>query len=315
MQNLSKNILFGVAVADALGVPIEFKTAQEINIADVDSNYKTAKNRELGFGTWEKPVGTFSDDSSLTFCTAEYLSQNESDLNLLLDRFSDWMSDGYWTTDGDSFDVGRTTHLAILNFDQKRDWTTSGLNTEQDNGNGSLMRISPLLFPLLFDKKITDPYSYIANFSSLTHGHALSIDSCYIYLQFAKHLYTTKDTTSAYTELVKELGGKYKNTPYFARLFSPNFTALPPSDFNNNGFVVGSLELAIHSLLTTSNYREAILKVMALGSDTDTNGAITGALAGILYGYETIPTAWMAPLKRKDAIERLANQLQAAYNK
>ena len=53
---------------------------------------------------------------------------------------------------------------------------------------------------------------------------------------------------------------------------------------------------------------------MSLGKDTDTNGAITGALAGILYGFESIPKHWIKPLKRKENIQLLANNLQNRYN-
>jgi len=89
MSSLAQDILFGVAVADALGVPIEFKFPNEIDLESVKTNYQNELNRLTGFGSWHKPVGTFSDDSSLTFCTAEYLASEETDLNDLMDRFKD----------------------------------------------------------------------------------------------------------------------------------------------------------------------------------------------------------------------------------
>ena len=65
-----------------------------------------------------------------------------------------------------------------------------------------------------------------------------------------------------------------------------------PSGFNNRGFVISSLDIALQALLTTNSYEEAIIKVMSLGKDNDTNGAITGALTGTLYGFESIPSHW-----------------------
>lgn len=76
---------------------------------------------------------------------------------------------------------------------------------------------------------------------------------------------------------------------------------------------MGSLEIALQTILTTNSYEETILKVMSLGKDTDTNGAITGALAGILYGYDSIASHWIEPLKRKENIEELAKQLYLNY--
>lgn len=315
MSNLASDLLFGIAVADALGVPVEFKSPTEINITSVQSNYQDIPNRFAPFGSWNKPVGTFSDDSSLTFCTAEYLAAGETDLNDLMDRFKDWLKNGFWTTDGHTFDVGRTTLLAIENFANDYNWRTAGLNTERDNGNGSLMRIAPLLLPLLFDNTISNPYQYVTDFSSLTHAHPISVDSCFIYLMYAKHLYYSKDASIAFVRLKEELTLKYANNAVFKRIFSEEFLLLDPSIFNPNGFVVGSLEIALHTLLTTTSYEEAILKAISLGKDTDTNAAITGALAGILYGDDSIPLHWVETLKRKEDIEVLANQLYLTYKK
>ncbi|SDH55458.1 ADP-ribosylglycohydrolase family protein [Myroides phaeus] len=315
MPHLAQDLLFGVAVADALGVPVEFCYPNEINMPSVQSNYQDIPNRQTAFGSWNKPIGTFSDDSSLTFCTAEYLANNETNLDNLLERFKDWMKEGYWTADGETFDIGRTTLFAIENYAYGSNWQNCGMKNENDNGNGSLMRISPLLLPLLYDKTITDPYSYISNFSSLTHAHTISVDCCYIYLQFAKHLYHTKNTKLAFTYLKEELSLKFVNNDIFKRLFSDEFLSTDPALFNNRGFVLGSLEIALHTILTTKSYEEAVLKAISLGKDTDTNAAITGALAGLLYGYDNIPTHWLAPLKRKENIELLAEQLHQTYKK
>nr|WP_286412813.1 ADP-ribosylglycohydrolase family protein [Myroides marinus] len=147
----------------------------------------------------------------------------------------------------------------------------------------------------------------MSNFSSLTHAHKIAIDSCYIYLIYTKHLVLTKDAHLAYENLIYELASTYQENEYFKRIFSPSFKEIDPSEFNNRGFVVGNLEIALQIILTTNSYEEAILKVMSLGKDTDTNGAIIGALASISYGFESIPKYSIEPLRRKDNIQLLAN--------
>jgi ADP-ribosyl-[dinitrogen reductase] hydrolase len=90
-----KSVLFGVAVADALGVPVEFKsrkTLQQNPVTDM-----------MGFGTHHVPPGTFSDDSSLTFCLAEALTQG-FDLNVIAQNFVKWYHEDYWTPRGTVFD-------------------------------------------------------------------------------------------------------------------------------------------------------------------------------------------------------------------
>ena len=64
--------------------------------------------------------------------------------------------------------------------------------------------------------------------------------------------------------------------------------------------------LTVH---VTGNYREAVLKAVNLGQDTDTTGAVTGALAGLYYGLGSIPEEWTAQLARKEDIEDLAERL------
>ena len=79
--NTAKDILFGVAVGDALGVPVEFKSRQTISTNPITDM--------IGYGTYHLPAGTWSDDSSLTFCLAEALTQN-FDLNVISQNFVKW---------------------------------------------------------------------------------------------------------------------------------------------------------------------------------------------------------------------------------
>src|SRR6516225_6524493 len=96
LQQIS-GTFFGVAIGDALGVPVEFKTRaylQDNPITDM-----------IGYGSWNQPPGTFSDDSSLTFCTAESLI-NGYDLQHMAQTFLKWYTEGYWTAHGKFFDIG-----------------------------------------------------------------------------------------------------------------------------------------------------------------------------------------------------------------
>ena len=92
----------------------------------------------------------------------------------------------------------------------------------------------------------------------------------------------------------------------FDRLLKGNIFDLPEEKISSSGYVLHTLEASIWCLLTTHNYREAVLKAVNLGSDTDTTGAVCGGLAGLLYGYENIPTGWLAVLARRDGIEDLS---------
>jgi ADP-ribosylglycohydrolase len=104
--NRIKDALLGVAIGDALGVPVEFRSRSDIQ--------KNPVTDMRGYGTYNVPAGTWSDDSSLTFCLAEALTQN-FDLNVIGENFVQWLRHNYWTARGVVFDVGITTRAAINN--------------------------------------------------------------------------------------------------------------------------------------------------------------------------------------------------------
>ena len=79
--------------------------------------------------------------------------------------------------------------------------------------------------------------------------------------------------------------------------------ARPVDGIRSGGFVRDTLEAAPWCLATTSSYAECALAAVNLGNDTDTTAAVAGALAGIVYGIEGIPAAWLATLRGSDVIE------------
>jgi ADP-ribosyl-[dinitrogen reductase] hydrolase len=131
-----KSVLFGVAVGDALGVPVEFNSRQTI--------HKNPVTDMMGYGTYNLPAGTWSDDSSLTFCLAEALTK-EFDLNTIGQNFVKWCYNNYWTPRGNVFDIGIATQQAIDRLAKGEQPDLAGGFDISSNGNGSLMRISPLL--------------------------------------------------------------------------------------------------------------------------------------------------------------------------
>jgi ADP-ribosylglycohydrolase len=99
----------------------------------------------------------------------------------------------------------------------------------------------------------------------------------------------------------------------FERLFKQDISSLEKKEIQSSGYVLHTLEASIWCLLTTDDYRTAVLKAVNLGEDTDTTGAVTGGLAGLLYGYETIPENWISQMARKDDIINLADRLEMYY--
>ncbi len=187
-----KSVLFGVAVGNALGVPVEFKNRPTIR-----------KNPVTDMIGYNLPPGTFSDDSSLTFCLAEALTK-EFDLNTIGENFVKWYHHNYWTPRGKVFDIGITTRRAIDRLAKGKRPDLAGDVEVSSNGNGSLMRISPLLFYLL-DKPIEERFEITKQVSSMTHGHIRSVMACFYYLEFARQLFAERDKFEIYKNLQTEI--------------------------------------------------------------------------------------------------------------
>ncbi|WP_413199234.1 ADP-ribosylglycohydrolase family protein [Nostoc piscinale] len=300
--------LMGLCVGDALGVPVEFTSRAE--------RVKSPVTSMLGYGTWDVPPGTWSDDSSLTFCLADSLCRGFS-LDTIASSFWRWYNEGYWTPQGEVFDIGNTTFLAIVNWKQGTPPLKAGGTNENSNGNGSLMRILPIAYchkALDFPELI----SRVHQVSCITHAHVRSQMACGIYISIAEELLKGANLQTAYLQGLDKIQSLYSadeyllEKPYFARVLGGEIAKLPVEEINSGGYVIDTLEASIWCLLNSSSYAEAVLKAVNLGGDTDTTAAVTGGLAGIYYGVDSIPQEWINQIARKDDIVSLATRFAAA---
>jgi ADP-ribosyl-[dinitrogen reductase] hydrolase len=300
-----KAAFFGFAVGDALGVPYEFKDREKME--------KLPAIEMRGYGTWNQPIGTWSDDSSLAFCLAESLTKGY-DLNDMSQNFINWRINGYWGAHHKLFDIGNATRFAIELLQKGTSPLLSGGMTEDDNGNGSLMRILPILFHVK-DLSIEERYLKVKEVSSITHAHFRSVFACFIYVEFALQLLQGKSKYDAYTEMQRLVNSFINKNDFnkteiekFKRILVHEILMEKESDIYSSGYVLHTLEASLWCLFATETYSEAVLKAVNLGSDTDTTACVTGGLAGLLYGYEFIPSNWIDVIARKKDIEDLCER-------
>ncbi|NJK34283.1 MAG: ADP-ribosylglycohydrolase family protein [Oscillatoriales cyanobacterium SM2_2_1] len=298
----------GFAVADALGVPVEFCSREQLLAEPVGTM--------RGYGTWNQLPGTWSDDSSLLFCLAESLCTG-FDLNRIAQSFLRWRQESHWSARGAVFDIGATTAIALYRLQNGIEPARSGETANGTNGNGSLMRTLPLawLYPQVPLEILLE---YVHQVSGITHAHPRSQLGCGIFICIAIQALMGHDPHDAYLFGITAAKRHYLHSsflpqmPHYQRVLRGGLTELKADDIKSDGYVVHTLEAALWAWLTGYSYRDTVLRAVNLGDDTDTVGAIAGGLAGITWGLSQIPPDWLSVLARYDDIVALAERFSAA---
>ena len=296
--------VWGHAVGDALGVPVEFTSRHVLEKAPVVNM--------RGYGTHNQPPGTWSDDTSLMLCTLENLIEG-GDLTSLAAKFIAWRDEAYWTPHGAVFDIGGATSQAISRLKQGVEPLQAGGINERSNGNGSLMRILPVAFlPGLTDDQAAD---MAHDLSALTHRHPRSRMAGGLFILLARRLVDGQDTGSAYEESIRAGFDIYKGRPdfstelfHFDRFLNGRLARLSEAEIRSTGYVVHTLEAAVWCLLNSRSFNETVLKAVNLGDDTDTTAAVAGGLAGAAGGIESIPVEWRELLAGGGDIESIISR-------
>lgn len=264
-----RGIVYGAAVGDALGVPYEFMKRGSFECTGM-----------VGGGAHGMPAGTFSDDTSLMLATcASYGALHHVDMDDMRDESARWLYEGAYTPDGSAFDVGNATATAI---EQGR-----GCDGERSNGNGSLIRIAPLALTTAGDDEVRDA-------SAVTHAHVISKEACVAFVHILREVLRGEALATA-------IEGNISDDPRFG--FMRDIESWSRDDVRSTGYVIDTLGAALWCALNTDDYASCVLAAVNLGDDSDTTACVAGALAGAMYGYDSIPREWIEQLRGKDVIE------------
>jgi ADP-ribosyl-[dinitrogen reductase] hydrolase len=287
--------LWGAVVGDALGVPVEFRSRAQVQLNPV--------NDLRGHGTHNQPKGTWSDDSSLMLCTVDSLVAHPFDAQDMGQRFVRWGRGELWTPWGSVFDIGGATRRALGRIEQGVPADQAGGTDENSNGNGSLMRILPIAL-----RFASEPPERLVDFahraSAITHRHPRSQMACGVYCLVVANLLKGDVPAAAHASAVKIAAAFYRKPPFatelphFEKVFSLKLASLAEREVPSSGYVVDTLTAAVWCLLTSEDYRKAVLKAVNLGEDTDTTGIAAGGLAGVHAGLAAVPQNWRNEMAR-----------------
>lgn len=303
--------IIGHAVGDAMGVPTEFCAREKL--------LKNPVTDMIGFGSHPVPKGSWSDDTSMSIATMDAFINNNGEVNLkdIMMNFYYWLKEGKFTPFNEVFDAGRTCVQAVVNFSYSLDEKTCGLKDINSNGNGSLMRMYPIALYAFYKGLLEEEVINLVNqVSSLTHAHEISRLGCYIYTRYMMFLLSGLTKEEAYKKIRMIDYSSYSDEAIKAynRILDNNIINLKIDDIKSSGYIVDTLEASLWILLNSKDYKEAIIASTNIGNDTDTIGAVTGSMAGVIYGIDSIPSKWVDTLIQKDYLYKIADNFEKTLN-
>lgn len=279
-----KGCMYGLAIGDALGAPVEFKFPGEFAPVTI---YRSGGPHSLNAGEW-------TDDTSMALALADSLARGW-DTKDQLTRYLDWFQNGAYSVNGRCFDIGNTTRHALMEFER-----TGRLVAEADDassGNGSIMRLAPVVIAYHREFSVMD---MAGRSSETTHASKMCKSACEYLAGILNGLFYGQDLETALTWEGVEW------SPHIRKVAEGSYKT---GNVEGSGWVVKSLEAAIWACWSSTSFEEAVLKAVNLGDDADTTGAVAGQIAGAQYGYKAIPQHLIDGLARKDMIDKYLDPL------
>jgi len=318
-------ILIGNVVGDALGAPFEFSHLQ-YNIQEMKKGFEDAHIwTQKGRNHFDLKPGQWTDDASMALCLCDSLlvhnSFNPFDLRL---RFQNWWRLGYCNAFGydeerkskNSCGQGGNISLSMTEFSrEKNDYTKAGdLDT---SGNGSVMRNSAI--PIFFHDNLDEAMEFAYKQSKTTHQGEEAAECCRLltficisginssikenpkqileHLQFKSPLASVQCLCDSQQEPGNdpERNWNWKD-PNFQ--FAPGRARIQPGYIGS--YCMDAMAMALHCVWSTDSFKDAMLKSANLCGDSDSVSAVTGQIAGSIYGVTQIPEFWIRTIMKWD---------------
>jgi ADP-ribosyl-[dinitrogen reductase] hydrolase len=293
-RDRSRGCLVGLAVGDAVGTTLEFQPPGSFEpITDM-----------VGGGHFCLKKGYWTDDTSMALCLGHSLVERGGfDAADQMQRYCDWLDNGYMSSIGTCFDIGMSVSSALRRY-QKTGNPFAGSKARWSSGNGAIMRLAPI--PIVYHQQPDLAVFYGGESSRTTHASELCIDASRYLSLFLAHLINGGDKQDFGTI------DYAPSTPEFTALKSGACLGKPYDELTGSGYVLESLEAALWCFLKTSTFDDCILAAANLGNDADTTAAIAGQMAGAYYGHQGIRADWLAALHQHHDIAALADSLYDA---
>ena len=315
VRDRGRGALLGLAVGDALGATLEFQTRDS----------RPLHTEMIGGGPFGLAPGQWTDDTAMALALADSLiACGGLDGCDLMGRFLSWWREGSYSSTGSCFDIGITTRQALSRFERTGD-PFAGSTSPRTAGNGSLMRLAPAALFALQNAALADRIA--RDQSRTTHGAPEAVDACGYFVELLRtailgngdvlsltdapreHIQLVSDQASIaqpYRDLAPSV---WKGEPAIVAIARGTWREKSRAKIRSTGYVVDTLEAALWAAGSTASFEEALVLAVNLAGDADTVGAVTGQLAGAMYGASAIPARWLEPLAWRERIVTTSDKL------
>ena len=287
---------WGLATGDALGAPLEFYPRDAVpKVVDM-----------IAGGKFKLPAGTWTDDTSMALCLGHSLIYAPNlDSTDVLNRFWDWASNHEYCSQDKAFGFGQNTLRTLMKFYRTGQLKADSTGKRSD-GNGSLMRLSPVA--IAHHDNIKETRRIARRQSFTTHASEKAADCCELLGMLLCHIFGGYSLPDSLL-LIQEQNVVPSWDAEVQDIANQTWIEKNRDEISSRGYVVHTLEAALWCVHHTDSFEDALILAVNLGDDADTVGAVTGQIAGALYGIDAIPRRWLDALANPDMIEVCAEGL------
>lgn len=262
--------LLGQLVGDALGSLVEFQTSDEIK-----RNFPQGVRELANGGTWDTLAGQCTDDSEMALALARTLVKHGTYVReKAFNAYACWLN-------SNPFDCGTTIASALR-----------GRPDYNSQANGALMRVSPLgIFGASHDRKQLEVWA--RQDAALTHPNPVCQQANVLFACAIAHAVKTGPSRQMLYQDVVRWADELSVDPALWDVVRLAAEVPPPDFIRRQGWVLTALHNALWQLQHALSFEAAVTDTVSCGGDTDTNGAVCGALLGAVCGIDGIPVRWV----------------------
>jgi ADP-ribosyl-[dinitrogen reductase] hydrolase len=293
-----RGVLLGVAAGNALGLPVEGRSRRSVERA-----YPNGV-REVDEVELDRP---WDDDLAQTAILAQALLQDGLSLEDLGSRFVEWgrangRGMGHLTSEllGE---LGRGTPVqdAARKVYERMGGTSSA-------GNGAVMRCSPVALrwrnsgARLVEAARTS--ALVTHYDPLCEWSTIVVAVCVAVALAGEDI--DHDELADAVE-ASESPAEVAEAIRFVR--GRGLRDLELDDPMDMGYTLNAMQVGLWAFTKALDFEDTLVQVVDEGGDTDSNGAVAGAVMGARVGQSGVPQRWLANVPDTDRLVELADAL------